>query len=178
MKAVCRVLPRDLGDCFGRLFCGLCMVEQDRSLWSKVCLQRSCTFKCCVLFYLMLCLCIPLLQPLLNSSVNPAMHPLLASVLPSCYRAVECVKPETNRKRVGTVGTSLDTPSTSSHVHFPNCMCSIKEICIPFTEMMSLSEMMQSEVLVFLERQKVLGYRDVNVYQIMLNIHENLFSSK
>lgn len=89
-----------------------------------------------------------------------------------------CVKPGTSRRRVDTVGTSLDTPYTSSHVHFPNCMCSIKEICIPCTEMVCLSDMMESEVLVFLERQKALGYEDVDVYQIMLNIHANLFSSK
>lgn len=66
---------------------------------------------------------------------------------------------EYQKKGVDSMGTSLDMPSMSSHVHFPNCMCSTEEICIPFTEMMCLSEMMESEMLLFLERHKVQGYR-------------------
>lgn len=61
-----------------------------------------------------------LLQPLLNSSVNPALHPLLASVPPSCYWAVHCVK--NKKKGVDAMGTSLDAPFMSSHVHFSSLL--------------------------------------------------------
>lgn len=88
---------------------------------------------------------------------------------------MECVE---NKKGLDTVGTSLDMPYMSSHVHFPNCMYSVKETFIPFTEMMCLSEVMEREMLLFLERHKAQGYRDVDVYQITLNIQANLFSSK
>lgn len=57
-------------------------------------------------------------------------------------------------------------------------IASVKEICIPFTELICLSGLMESEMLLFLERHKVQGYRDVDAYQITLNRHAKLFSSK
>lgn len=97
----CRVLHRDLGDYFGGffMFCFAWLSKRElRSLWRTVSLQGFCTFKCCIFFYFILCMC-SLFQPLLlNSSVNSVLHPLLAFVTPSCYRILEHVKLRTNNK--------------------------------------------------------------------------------
>lgn len=164
----CRALPRDLG-LFWEGF--LCFVLHS---WAReISLEKDFSSEVLnlqVLFITFLnAVEEQLLQSLLNSSVDPALlllHPLVTEQW-------HLWKTKKGWMLWAHLWTHIIWAATCIFL-----IASLKEICIPFTEMMCLGERMESEMLLFLERHKVQGYRDADVYQIALNRHANLFSSE